>query len=143
MSQELNNCFPSMFIYKHVMAQDHDRYNLKQHFHECADFIDMAIRSKGRVYVHCYRGVSRSTSAVITYLMKIKGMDFKAAKNLCRVKRPCVNPNSGFIRQLIEWQYDLIKENRETSRKRFDDISSQLANPCNPNASQSPTKVDF
>lgn len=106
------------------MAQDHDRFNLKPHFEECANFIDKALTSKGRIYVHCYRGVSRSTSAIIAYLMKIKGMDFKAAKNLCRVKRPIVNPNSGFIRQLIEYSYDLMKVNREAELKRNEVLGS-------------------
>jgi protein-tyrosine phosphatase len=98
MGTELDNCFPGKFSYKHVHAKDYESYNLKIHFDDIADWLEQALKS-GRVFVHCYRGVSRSTAAVCCYLMKKQNMDFQSAKNLCKIKRPMAYPNSGFVRQ--------------------------------------------
>ena len=70
MGIELEECFPDNFVYKHVFAQDHDEYNLYIHLDSIADFIDEGVQY-GRVLVHCYRGISRSSAAVLAYLMKI------------------------------------------------------------------------
>ena len=98
MGTELDNCFPGKFVYKHVHAKDYESYNIKIHFEEVVEFIENGLKH-GRVFVHCYRGVSRSTTAVITYLMKKKNMDFQTARNLCKIKRPMAYPNSGFVKQ--------------------------------------------
>jgi protein-tyrosine phosphatase len=47
-------------------------------------------------------GISRSTSMVIAYLIKEKGMGFEEAFAFCKEKRPIVHPNSGFKKQLRE-----------------------------------------
>jgi dual specificity phosphatase 12 len=55
---------------------------------------------KGPVYVHCYAGVSRSASVVAYHLMRTEGLTLAQALASIREKRPCINPNSGFIAQL-------------------------------------------
>ena len=74
--------------------------NLKQHFTACHRFMNNAFATGGRVLVHCYAGVSRSATIVISYLMKEHGMTLPAATQLVRSKRWFINPNRGFIRQL-------------------------------------------
>lgn len=56
----------------------------------------------GRVLVHCNAGVSRSASVCIAYLMFTQRMTFTDAFNLVKSKRECIQPNSGFLRQLKE-----------------------------------------
>lgn len=54
------------------------------------------------VLVHCNAGVSRSTSIVMGYLMRRKGMSFEDAMRLVKEKRTSCRPNDGFMRQLKE-----------------------------------------
>lgn len=101
---ELRPMFRKEYKYLHVRAQDNIYYNLMKHFHEAADFIQQSLASNGRVLVHCFAGVSRSTSLVLAYLIKYEGMTFKEGLALCRGKRPIVNPNPSFVSQLKKWE---------------------------------------
>jgi protein-tyrosine phosphatase len=55
------------------------------------------------VLVHCRAGVSRSASIVIAYLIKYHNLSFSQAQNYLRSKRPIINPNAGFITQLLNF----------------------------------------
>lgn len=112
---ELENCFPRNFVYKHIHAQDHEEYNLYIHFDEIADFIDEGAQS-GKVFVHCYRGVSRSSAAIIAYLMKIRFMNFKTAKDFCKMKRIIACPNTGFMKQLLKYEHELFTRCMDSAR---------------------------
>lgn len=57
----------------------------------------------GHILVHCSKGVSRSTSMVVAYLMKIEAMTLDAALALVTSKRPIANPNASFRRQLEDF----------------------------------------
>lgn len=48
--------------------------------------------------VHCYAGVSRSSSFVIAYLMMAKQLNMFQAMSLVKLKRPVIFPNPGFQR---------------------------------------------
>lgn len=58
----------------------------------------------GRTLVHCVAGVSRSAAMVLGYLVKHRAMSLADAFALLRAARPAVRPNSGFFRQLIDWE---------------------------------------
>lgn len=45
-------------------------------------------------------GVSRSATLVIAYMMKRYRLSLKEAEQLVRSKRPFINPNPGFMKQL-------------------------------------------
>lgn len=50
--------------------------------------------SEGRgVFIHCARGISRSTTLVILYLMYHFNMRYDTAKRFVQEKRPFINPN--------------------------------------------------
>ncbi|EFO62427.1 Dual-specificity protein phosphatase [Giardia lamblia P15] len=83
-----------------------------------AEVINKCI-SRG-VLVHCGVGVSRSALVVIGYLMINKNMSFSDAYALLRSKRPCVNPNDGFVEFLKILDSQLTNE-----RQTF--LASQLA----------------
>ena len=58
------------------------------------------------VYVHCFMGVSRSSTIVLAYLMKYKKLNFQDAIMMLHAKRKCVNPNYSFRLQLERWKKD-------------------------------------
>jgi len=64
-------------------------------------FIRSAIQHGGNVLVHCHAGISRSASVVIYYLMKSKKLTFKQALEYAKSRRSIVDPNEGFVAQLI------------------------------------------
>lgn len=61
-------------------------------------------RDGGKVLVHCVAGMSRSAALCLAYLVKHRGMTLRKAFSHLRACRPCVRPNSGFFRQLIEFE---------------------------------------
>lgn len=49
--------------------KDHVFENIESSFYDVIDFFEEAAKSKGRVYVHCVQGISRSTTMIISYLI--------------------------------------------------------------------------
>jgi protein-tyrosine phosphatase len=66
--------------------------------------------------VHCAAGVSRSATIVIAYLIMKKNMTCEEALKFARSKRPIIDPNPGFISQLIKFEKK-IKEEMEKNKK--------------------------
>ena len=90
--------FPEKFTYKVINVMDSPSENLGKHFLDAAKFISSALKSDGKVLVHCWAGISRSTSCICAYLMLEYGLKVDEAVDICRKKRYIVNPNSGFMR---------------------------------------------
>lgn len=67
-------------------------------------FIDDALENGGRVLVHCMAGISRSSSALIYYMMKKNHEDFQTALQRLRRDRKIVCPNTSFWLQLMRYQ---------------------------------------
>jgi protein tyrosine phosphatase len=99
---EYGNLFSDKFTYKKIDIEDAPECNIAQYFYGCNRFIDEALASGGKVLVHCMAGCSRSPTIVAAYLVS-KGMPLENAMCLLRLRRPCVDPNPGFIAQLIEY----------------------------------------
>lgn len=68
-----------------------------------------------RVLVHCLAGVSRSASIVVAYLMKTEGLTSARALAEVQAVRCVANPNTGFRKQLLEWEQQLLKEGQSLS----------------------------
>jgi len=68
---------------------------LTPYFHEVADFIEQEL-TKTNVFVHCFAGVSRSTSAICAYFIKHKGYEFNKALAFIKKRRIVAFPNLGF-----------------------------------------------
>lgn len=74
-------------------------------FDQVYEQIDEA-RKSGGVLVHCYTGVSRSSSFVIAYMMRKKFMSYDDAKAFVKKQRNVIHPNDNFHRQLqAYWKY--------------------------------------
>eukprot|EP00771_Trimastix_marina_P000558 gnl/Trimastix_PCT/1577.p1 GENE.gnl/Trimastix_PCT/1577~~gnl/Trimastix_PCT/1577.p1 ORF type:complete len:276 (+),score=28.93 gnl/Trimastix_PCT/1577:329-1156(+) len=96
------------------------------------------------VLVHCRLGQSRSATVVIAYLMRHLRMSLDAAVQDVVRKRPSVNPNHGFLRQLMAWDDSNIRRSalEAQSRSRSRAVKARSApsseNPS-PNVSPSPS----
>ena len=77
-------------------------------FEEAYNFVKRHLNHN--ILVHCYMGISRSTSFVIFYLMKENGWDYETCLDFIRKKRPIADPNYGFENQLKEYYYNCIKK---------------------------------
>ncbi|XP_017759295.1 PREDICTED: dual specificity protein phosphatase 3-like [Eufriesea mexicana] len=85
--------------YLGLQLVDCDSTDISRYFHIIQDFIDEAISARGKVFVHCVLGISRSATCVLAYLMLKKGKSAAEAIQLVRRNR-FIQPNCGFLRQL-------------------------------------------
>ena len=72
---------------------------------EATEFIHFA---HSPVLVHCFAGVSRSSSIVIAYLMRFTKMTFSFASDCLTRKHPRAQPNPKFLKDLIKYEHQLI-----------------------------------
>ena len=114
------NGIDHMYIY----IKDTPDMNIFEHFDETYDFINKHISNGDNVLVHCRAGVSRSAAIIINYLVrktyetnKVEICPCKLLNNILeyvKQKRPVVNPNNGFMKQLllasINYQKDIDKQ---------------------------------
>lgn len=56
------------------------------------------------VLVHCMAGMSRSATIVCAYLLATTSMNTQEAISFVRSKRPIIQPNYGFEKQLRSWE---------------------------------------
>ena len=77
--------------------------NLVPHLDNATLFIHEAVSSGGKVFVHCMAGVSRSATVLAAYLIRFHGLSPDEAIALLIERRPIVNPNPGFRKQLEDY----------------------------------------
>lgn len=96
--------FKKDLIYKTLWLQDSPCEDITSILYDVFDYFEEVSEQGGRVFVHCYQGVSRSTSLVIAYLMWRKGQSFEDAFQYVKAARGITNPNMGFACQLLQCQ---------------------------------------
>lgn len=104
---EHKNAFPSKIKYLKLPLEDMASTNLSHHFEKTSAFIDEALNNDGRVLVHCNLGISRSSTITLAYLMKFKRWKLDEAFKFLKGRRTSSSPNSGFLKQLSEWEAEL------------------------------------
>ena len=108
--------------------------DIYSHFYNAVDFIDSALSKNGKVFVHCYAGISRSASIILAYLMAIKKYTLEDAHDLLLSKRKICDPNPGFMLQLtcFEWALSLVPKSYVTNQiikgPVFNEIQFDIAN---------------
>lgn len=119
--------YPDKFTYKRIDIQDKMDVDVSLHWQSCWDFIDNAllqisgassdysndrttVNATPRVLVHCYQGISRSTTLLCSYLMKKYGLSMLQALEEVRSVRPQAAPNPGFLLQLRALERQLLRE---------------------------------
>ena len=106
------------FKLKRFDIEDMSRQNIIQYFGECLNFI----KGEEKILVHCMAGASRSATIVIAYLMWTEKWKFEQALKYVQEKRPIVEPNEGFLKQLEIFEKLLIENDYDIGRINFKDI---------------------
>ena len=103
---------PKDIIEYHLNIKDEKNFCLFPFFEEANIFINK-VRFSGKILlIHCKFGISRSVSLVMAFLIKNFGFNVKNAFNFIKRRREQINPNQGFINQLIDYE-KYIKEKKK------------------------------
>ena len=73
-----------------------------------SNWIAEAIRGGGTVLVHCHRGISRSATIAMAYLVRATQQPVDAVFEQMRACRRCVDPNLGYMCALKEWEQRVL-----------------------------------
>ncbi|KAM3236684.1 hypothetical protein P3L10_016721 [Capsicum annuum] len=92
--------FKSDFVYQTLWLRDSSSEHITSILYDVFDYFEDVREQHGRVFVHCYQGVSRSTSLVIGYLMWREGQSFDDAFEYVKAARGIADPNIGFACQM-------------------------------------------
>lgn len=97
---------PKSIDWKVISVADNGSADITQYFDEVYTAIEGATTG---VLIHCKRGISRSPSFIIAYLMKKFDVPYEAALRYVCKKHPACNPNHSFEHQLQEYGEQLKK----------------------------------
>lgn len=97
------NYFPEHFTYMTLFLKDSKQESIDCIFYQTIDFIEDARMKGGRVYVHCYQGVSRSVTVCLSYIIFKERQPFEEVLKKASQVRAIVQPNFGFEIQLKIW----------------------------------------
>jgi protein-tyrosine phosphatase len=92
-----------------LVIHDHPDSKLSKYFEKIAFIIHEAKKKKKRVFIHCHMGISRSVSLLIAYYLKYKRTKVQNTIKFLRERRPYINPNLGFLKQLYDFESQLAK----------------------------------
>ncbi|XP_022077719.1 dual specificity protein phosphatase 14 isoform X2 [Acanthochromis polyacanthus] len=90
----------------HVPVQDQPHAPLSRYFDPVAERIHQ--NRSGSTLVHCTAGRSRSPALILAYLMRFEGLNLRQAHELVLEQRPFIRPNTGFWRQLMDYERSLF-----------------------------------
>ena len=102
-TEEIPNYFSDENIeYLKINIRDNQTATIKPYF-ECFDnFINN--NKNNNILIHCYMGVSRSTSMVLYYLIKYCGYNLNDSINYVKEKRKFINPNKLLYEELKNYE---------------------------------------
>ena len=110
--------------YKRISVYDASTSDLLSYADEIVQFIGNGLHH-GSVLVHCQRGVSRSATAVIMFLMRKANMTMNQSLKLCRRRRPMVDPIPTFLDQLRTYEKECRSWGHLTTVDDDDDGAKQ------------------
>ena len=109
------------FLY--IPIYDMPNSNITKYLDSTYEFISNHIRKDQNVLVHCFAGISRSATIILNYL--VQNFLLNKVGNVCekcvvgkalkfmRRKRDIINPNNGFLKQVIAHSRDIVKRNNQ------------------------------
>jgi protein-tyrosine phosphatase len=109
------DCFPDDFEYTTLALADGQKEDISCLFYPIMERIEKVRREGKRMYVHCHAGVSRSSSFCIIYIMWANNWAFYKCHESVKRIRQTVNPNPGFMAQILKWWKHANEEELTTS----------------------------
>jgi hypothetical protein len=103
---------------KRLPVCDRSSELISAYFSTTNSWIHQKIKEKACVFVHCFAGVSRSATIVISYLIDKHDYTFESAVEHVQEKRSCICPNRGFTSQLRQFAAQLAMDRAMISTKR-------------------------
>ena len=94
-------------VHLHLAAEDTLKFDMSVHFEMAVKFISRG-REIGNVVVHCARGISRSATLILAYLIYETKLPYEACLETLKKARPLVKPNAHFANQLRLYQKSLV-----------------------------------
>jgi len=88
-----------------LSVEDMPFFEIVPYLQTAVYWISRALASSpdARVVVHCFQGISRSSTIVAAYLIASRAMSVKQAIAYLKARRPIADPNFGFVSQLQEF----------------------------------------
>ena len=86
------------FIFKKLDLRETKDEDLIIFLYDAFSYIDSSVKN---IYIYCRKGISRSSSIVIGYLMYKNQLKYSDAYNHVKSNRKIINPNKNFVLQLI------------------------------------------
>ena len=83
------------------------------------DFITQAHANGGTVLVHCHRGISRSATLAIAYLVRATQQPAEKVFELVKQKRLCIDPNLSYMIALKTWERRVLPPSVLRARSSF------------------------
>ena len=87
-------------------ASDLPSYDISKSFVKATNFIENSMK-KGNVLVHCFAGVSRSSTQTIVWMMNKRRKRWVDCLEIIRLNRKICNPNHGFKKKLTDYEATL------------------------------------
>ena len=103
-ASDTNLNYSKEITHKIIEANDIPSCKLNLSFEEGADYIEAQRNLGNTIIVHCFAGVSRSTTMIIAYFIKYKKMNYEESIKFIKSKRSIANPNYGFQTQLKKFE---------------------------------------
>lgn len=97
-THDIPSYYPEDITYLNIRVRDTRDSFLESHLEDAYNFINE--HAGKNILIHCYMGSSRSASLVIYYLMRHHHMTYQEAQVFVKDKRPVVNLNTNFAKEL-------------------------------------------
>eukprot|EP00116_Pleurobrachia_bachei_P018173 sb/3478435/ len=94
-----------------------------QYWEETHRFIRDCRDIGGKCLVHCQKGISRSGSTTIAYIMRQYDKPLDTAQTFVQERRSIVNPNVGFAKQLECYDRTLKDDGVSDVEERMNSIA--------------------
>ena len=105
------------FHYRYPI-EDNPTQNIIQYFDEITNNIyhHLLCDKNKKILVHCAVGRSRSATIIIAFLMRYEQYNLHTAYQYVLLKRPIIQPNIGFLKQLSQYEQILLEQDRLNNR---------------------------
>jgi len=92
----------------HIPVEDNDESDIHSKFQTACEFIDDTVHKNQAVLVFSEKGISRSVTIVLAYLMHKKNHTLEEAWRHVKQCFTGIRPNRAFVKQLSKWEAEIF-----------------------------------